>query len=162
MSQAVKVAQPWNSRVLSTQELTEIAELASSLPGKWRYEPEVALRPTPEPWVWIHPSEHSFPLSIGFGKQDGLISVTLLHDSSSRLRPPTFHVTVRAAFVPLWERLGMLQERRERRRRRWRIFRAWCGFALLAAAMLISMWVTGEQLCRWSAPLRADTIKPQF
>lgn len=148
MSQAVKVAQPWNSRILSTQDLTEIAELASSLPGKWRYEPEVALWPTAEPWVWIHPFDDSFPLVIGFGKQDGLISVTLVHGSSNRMRAPTLHVTVRAAFVLLWERLGMFQERRERRRRRWRIFRAWCGFALLAGIVLVAMLATDEQLCR--------------
>jgi len=139
MPRTVQVTYPWNSQVLGAEDLTEIAELAVSLPGNWRYEPDVALSPSNEPFVWIYPADHDLALSIGFGKRNGRIAVTIRHKSSRRIQPPTLHATVRAAFIPLWEGLGMLQTRRGRRRRIWRVVCAIAGCLLFLPAALIAL-----------------------
>jgi hypothetical protein len=90
--------------------------------------------------VWLYPSDNALPLSIGFGKRDGLISVAVRHDSGQCIMAPTLHGGVRAAFTLLWEAFGMLQVRRERRKRQRHLIQAWAGFAMIAAFALAAMW----------------------
>ena len=139
MSQLVGLKQPWNSCVLGTQDLSEIVRLAPTLPGNWRYVADVMLDPSGDPLVWLYSIDEAFSLSIGFAKVDGLISVTVVHDSGRRIYRPVQFPSVTAAFASLFESLGKLQERRERNNWRWRLVPFVAGGIIL---VLMAIWAS--------------------
>jgi hypothetical protein len=144
VSQAVRTLRPWNAQILSTQDLTDITTFAFTLPGKWRFEPDVAIRPSGKACVWIYPSNDSFPLSLGFAKEAGLFYVTVRHDheDSQATQTPIQFPTLSAAFTSLWESLVRLDARREGCKRRWRMIWVSCGCVLFMIALLIAIYVS--------------------